>query len=80
MESEWVELVLGEPPHPAVATASCPNLCPLRRCQQAPGTVRTVQGVELRRRCRQLHVEAETPEHIEGVSGLMVDCRMTIET
>lgn len=66
----------GPPPGPA----SCPNLCPLRRRQQAPGAVRAVQGIELWRRRRQLHVEAETPKHIEGVGGLMVDRRMPVET
>lgn len=65
---------------PSVATASSPDLCPLRRCKQAPGAVGTVQRVELRRRGCQLHMEAETPKHIEGVSGLVVDCRVTIET
>jgi hypothetical protein len=56
------------------------GLCPLRRGQQAPGTVRTVQGVEFWGWGCQFHVEAEAPKHIKGVGGFMVDCRMTIET
>lgn len=71
--------LLPAPLHPAVYT-SFPDLCPLGRGQQAPGAVRTVQGVELRGRGCQLHVEAETPKHVEGVSGLVVHGRMTIKT
>lgn len=39
-----------------------------------------MQGVQLRGRRCQLDVEAETPKHVEGVSGLVVHGRVTIET
>lgn len=67
------------PIHPWV-WASFPDLCPLRRGQQAPGAVRTVQGVELGGWGCQLHMESEPPKHIEGVGGLMVDGGVTVET
>lgn len=68
------------PPHRLISLALFPDLCSLRRGQQAPGAVRAVQGVELRGRGCQLHVEAETPEHVEGVGGLMIHSRVTVET
>lgn len=81
--SPWVTGMGGPTPfhplYPSVWT-SFPDLCPLRRGQKAPGAVRTVQGVELRGRGCQLHVKAETPKYVEGVGGLVVHRRMTIET
>ena len=37
-------------------------------------------GVELRGWGCQLHVEAETPKHVEGVGGLVIHSRVTVET